>query len=259
MVSRMPRSATVQALELPPVGWAWFEGPSAEACSRPAVSMRLIAKSLILLAIAAIALLGAGFLGFVAGIERHERTPTARTDAIVALTGGAERIGNAIDLLEQGYARRLLISGVNERTSRAEIARLNPGQRALFECCVDLDYRARNTIGNAIETRRWLREHGFRSVIVVTSSYHMPRTMLELDNALPGLHKVPHAVISDGGDPTGWWRSPSLARLLASEYVKYLAARVRMIVESDPEGSIAAKMLSRGGPPVRVVAEPLER
>ncbi|WP_240540032.1 YdcF family protein [Salinarimonas soli] len=221
--------------------------------------MRLLAKSLILLAVAAVALLGAGFLGFVAGIERQERAPGARTDAIVALTGGAERIGNAIDLLAQGYARRLLISGVNERTSRAEIARLNPGQRVLFDCCVDLDYRARNTIGNAIETRRWLHEHGFRSVIVVTSNYHMPRTMLELDNALPGLVKVPYAVISDTGDPTGWWRNPAVARLLASEYVKYLAVRLRLLVESDPERSIAATMFSRGGPPVRVVAAPLER
>ena len=53
---------------------------------------------------------------------------------------------------EQGYANRLLITGVNERTSRDQIARLNPGQRRLFDCCVDLDYRARNTTANAIET-----------------------------------------------------------------------------------------------------------
>jgi hypothetical protein len=98
----------------------------------------------------------------VASIERLEREPASRTDAIVALTGGAERIGDAIDLLAKGYGRRLLITGVNERTSRDQIARLNPGQRRLFDCCVDLDYRARNTIGNAIETRRWMADHRFR-------------------------------------------------------------------------------------------------
>ena len=91
--------------------------------------------------------------------------------------------------------RRLLISGVNERTSRDEIARLNPGQRRLFDCCVDLDYRARNTIGNAIETRRWAERNRFHSLIVVTSTYHMPRTLVELDHALPGIRKVPYAVV----------------------------------------------------------------
>ncbi len=222
--------------------------------------MRFIVKCAFLAAAAAAAFLAAGFLGFVAGIARTEAPPAARADAIVALTGGAERIDNAIDLLEEGYGRRLLISGVNERTSRGSIARLNPGQRRLVECCVDLDYRARNTIGNAIETRRWLHEHGFRSLIVETSSYHMPRTLLELDNALPGLRKVPYAVVSDGGDPKGWWRNPAVARLLATEYVKYLAARLRILVESDPESSPAATLLSRGGPPVRkAMAQPLER
>ena len=107
---------------------------------------------------------------FVYSLDRFERRPETRTDGIVALTGGAQRIGDAIDLLAKGYGSRLLISGVNERTSRDEIARLNPGQRRLFECCVDLDYRARNTIGNAIETRRWIERHRFRSLIVVTSA-----------------------------------------------------------------------------------------
>ena len=113
------------------------------------------------------------------------------------MTGGAQRIGDAIDLLAKGYAKRLLISGVNENTSRDQIARLNPGQRRLFDCCVDLDYRARNTIGNAIETRRWAERNGFDALIVVTSNYHMPRTLVELDHALPNLQKIPYPVAAD--------------------------------------------------------------
>jgi uncharacterized SAM-binding protein YcdF (DUF218 family) len=197
-----------------------------------------------------------GFLNFVYAIERSERRPQTRTDGIVALTGGAQRISDAIDLLAQGYASRLLISGVNERTSRAEIARLNPGQRRLFDCCVDLDYRARNTIGNAIETRRWAERNGFRSLIVVTSNYHMPRTLVELDHALPDIAKVPYAVVSPAVDPDSWWRDASTARVLLSEYAKFLAVWARTRFESDPEGSAAANLMS-GGEPVRVVAEPL--
>ncbi|NNM71361.1 YdcF family protein [Enterovirga sp. DB1703] len=176
----------------------------------------------------------AGFVGFVWSLDRVERDPPVSADAIVALTGGAQRIGDAIELLARGFGHRLLITGVNERTSREEIARLSPGQRRLVECCVDLDYRARNTVGNAEETRRWVRENGFGSLIVVTSNYHMPRTMAELDHALPQIRKVPHPVVSPAVDPAGWWSSPSAARLLASEYAKYVMVAIRTRLSSGP-------------------------
>ena len=201
----------------------------------------------------------AGFVVFIASLDRYEREPGARTDAIVALTGGAERIGDAIDLLAKGYGRRLLITGVNERTSRDEIARLNPGQRRFFECCVDLDYRARNTIGNAIETRRWMQGHRFRSLIVVTSNYHMPRTLAELDHALPNLQKIPYPVAATI-DPHDWWHNPAVARVIFTEYLKFLAVWVRTHLEDDPERSSVAHFIS-GGSPVKaqVIAEPLWR
>jgi len=195
-------------------------------------------------------------VGFIYSLERVERPPAARADGIVALTGGSQRIGDAIDLLAQGYAKRLLISGVNERTSRLEIERLNPGQRQLFDCCVDLDYRARNTIGNAIETRRWAERNGFGSLIIVTSAYHMPRTMVELNHALPGLRKVPYSVVSPAVDPDAWWYSPSTARVLASEYAKLLIVWLRTRFESDPERSTVANLMS-GGKPVKMFLDPL--
>src|SRR3954466_8074147 len=188
----------------------------------------------------------AGFAAFLFSLDRSERHPGTATDGIVALTGGAQRIGDAIDLLAKGFAGRLLITGVNERTSRDEIARLNPRQRRLVECCVDLDYRARNTIGNAVETRRWAERNGFRSLIVVTSNYHMPRTLVELDHALPGIRKVPYAVVTPSVDPDLWWRSPSTAKVLVSEYVKLLVVWVRTQVETDPERSTAAIVMSGG-------------
>ncbi|MCC0806057.1 YdcF family protein [Methylobacterium sp. W2] len=201
----------------------------------------------------------AGFLIFAESIARDERTLDGRADGIVVLTGGAQRIGDAIDLLAGGYGRRLLITGVNERTSRDEIARLNPSQRHWIECCVDLDYRARNTIGNAIETRRWMRQHRFNTVAVVTSNYHMPRTLVELDHALMGKDRVlPHPVIAEGFDADRWWRHPGTARLIGSEYLKFLVSWVRTRFESDPEQSRAAIMMGRGKP-IKLVSETIMR
>jgi uncharacterized SAM-binding protein YcdF (DUF218 family) len=179
----------------------------------------------------------AGYVSFATGLSVTESRSPPRTDAIVVVTGGAQRIGDAVSLLNAERGRRLLISGVNEKTSREEQAKLNPSGREALACCVDLDYRARNTIGNAIETRRWLRRHDFRSLLVVTSNYHMPRTLLELGHAMPGVRFVPHPVVTDQVDVAGWWRDWHTIRLLVPEYLKYLVAAVRSRLESDPETS----------------------
>ncbi|MGH1572010.1 YdcF family protein [Methylobacterium sp. P31] len=242
------------------IGWAWHEWGlprHAKATLKPLSRGRIALWGCGLGACFGALALFAGFLVFVSTLARHERAPSDRADGIVALTGGAQRIGDAIDLLASGYGRRLLITGVNERTSRDEIARLNPTQRALIACCVDLDYRARNTIGNAIETRRWMRAHRFGTVAVVTSNYHMPRTLIELDHALQGSDRVlPHPVVTESFDAGRWWQNPPAAKLLASEYVKFLASWVRTRFEADPERSRAAILIGRGKP-VKIVAEPL--
>ena len=173
-------------------------------------------------------LFAAGFVMFVGALERAQSHEGAPADGIVALTGGAERIGDAMELLARGRGGRLLITGVNEKTSKEEIARQRPDLRLFFSCCVDLDYRALNTIGNAEQTRNWAREHRFRSLIVVTSSYHMPRTLAEISHALPDVRIVAHPVISDRTDLDAWWRDPPLIKLLALEYVKYVMTRARI-------------------------------
>lgn len=178
-----------------------------------------------------------GYIRFASAIVAHEPSAVPRTDAIVVVTGGSQRVGDAIGLLGAERGSRLLISGVNEKTGREELAKLNPSARELLGCCVDLDYRARNTIGNAIEARRWVRSHNFRSLLVVTSNYHMPRTIAEFAHAMPDLRLVPHPVVTDQIDTGGWWYRWSAIRVLVPEYAKYLAARLRSLVETDPETS----------------------
>ncbi|WP_375457988.1 YdcF family protein [uncultured Enterovirga sp.] len=188
----------------------------------------------VMIVLAPFALVGvaflAGFASFLFSLEHAERAPATSTDGIVVLTGGAQRIEDAIELLAKGYAGRLLITGVNERTSRETIKRLTPGQREFVECCVDLDYRAQNTVGNAAEIALWVRSRGFTSLIVVTSNYHLPRTLAELDEALPEIRKIPYAVVASGRGPDGFWSLAARAKLLVSEYIKYIAVSVRLRV-----------------------------
>jgi uncharacterized SAM-binding protein YcdF (DUF218 family) len=182
---------------------------------------------LLALGLAAVLFAG-GFYWFVQQMPLIEAAPTRKADGIVVLTGGALRISDALELLSTGHGRRLLISGVNRSTRPYEIARLVPEHQRLFKCCVDLDHSATNTIGNAIETRRWVEDRGFKSVIVVTANFHMPRAMAELGHELPAVDLVPYAVVSDRVKVDDWWDNPSTARLLFLEYLKYIVTRVRM-------------------------------
>ena len=177
---------------------------------------------LILLAIAL------GFLWFLPQVAPSEIALDGNADGIVVLTGGASRIEDAMDLLANGRGRRLLISGVNRQTSQREIARPRPEHEKVFVCCVDLDRTAVNTITNATETRRWAKERGFKSLIVVTSNYHMPRAMAELSHQLPDIELIAFPVVSEQLK-AGWTNGPTL-RLPFMEYVKYTVAVARMRV-----------------------------
>ena len=158
----------------------------------------------------------------------RELTPAddpARADAIVALTGpSAERVKAAIRLLEQGKGERVLISGVNREVRRQELRDLTPGSTKLFNCCVDLGFEAEDTVGNAQEIASWARAKGYTHLIVVTSDYHMPRSLVELRGQLPGVELTPYAVSTPSLDNARWWRAVVSARSMTLEYMKYLTA-----------------------------------
>ncbi len=202
-----------------------------EGTRRRGLFMRLaVAAAFILVTLVVVFAMGFGW--FVSRIANDEVVLDRNADGIVVLTGGSARISDAIDLLASGRGRRLLITGVHPSTTQGEIARLMPQQQRFIACCVDLDHSAVNTVGNATETRRWAKERGFQSLIVVTSNYHMPRAMAELSHQLPQAVLVAFPVVTY----KPFVDSPGAARLLFLEYVKYIFAVVRMLVDPAPSG-----------------------
>jgi uncharacterized SAM-binding protein YcdF (DUF218 family) len=196
--------------------------------------LRLVARVAMFGVVASAAVICAGFAWFIYHVPAEEISLDRNADGIVVLTGGASRISDAIELLAAGRGKRLLISGVNRTTSAAEIARTIPRYERLVACCVDLDYSAVNTVGNAVGTRRWARDRGFASLIVVTSAYHMPRTMAELEKQMPGTVLVPFPVVTEKLRNEPWWASALTARLILSEYAKFVVAQLRMRIEPVP-------------------------
>src|SRR5215213_5116820 len=169
-----------------------------------------------------------GFVGFLSQLRGVEIKPARNADGIVVLTGGSSRVSDAMELLAGGYGKRLLISGVHPTSGASDISRSLSDKQSLLTCCVDLDRSAVNTRSNAAETRRWAHERGFKSLIVVTSNYHMPRAIVELAHAMPEIELIPFSVVGDRWRDEPWWTSGVTFRLLLSEYAKYVAAEVRV-------------------------------
>jgi uncharacterized SAM-binding protein YcdF (DUF218 family) len=168
-----------------------------------------------------------GLALFVAGSLLIPVDPSIRTDAIVVLTGGRLRLETGVELFAAGTAKKLFISGVNQRVDRSELLRaLGPaGERAA--CCIALGHEADNTFGNARETANWMHEEGYRSLRLVTSWYHMRRGLLEFGRAMPEVAIVAHPVFAHHLDPEQWWSWRGAPLLIVGEYDKYLAAWIR--------------------------------
>jgi uncharacterized SAM-binding protein YcdF (DUF218 family) len=175
----------------------------------------------------AVVMLVIGFFIFTGSLERSQLEPRT-ADGIAVLTGGAARIDEAMKLLTQQKAKRLLITGVNRTTSTEELKQLASQGDQLFSCCVDIDKEARNTIDNATETSQWVARNHYTSVIVVTSNYHMPRALAELGRVMPGVTLIPYSVVDNNVHLDRWWTFPGTTRLLISEYLKYLPALARL-------------------------------
>lgn len=144
-----------------------------------------------------------GFIVFAEHIsDMHQPPSVAEADGIIVLTGGQSRMEAAYSLLAAGKGKRLLISGVHPAIGEKSLMQAVGADPAKFACCIDIDRRAQETVGNAVESVKWAQSLGFKRVILVTNNYHMPRSLLEFRRARPKLEVVPYP-----------WSIPTLAKV----------------------------------------------
>jgi uncharacterized SAM-binding protein YcdF (DUF218 family) len=143
-----------------------------------------------------------------------------QTDAIVVLTGGAKRFERGLGLLQQGKAKRMLVSGVARTVRPGELAVQYKVDDRIFVCCIDLGRESVDTRSNAEEVSRWLAKHRFRSIRLITTDWHMPRARFELSRRLPDDVEVLADAIES---------NPAFSQLF-TEYNKYLLRRAAVLV-----------------------------
>lgn len=181
----------------------------------------------------------AGFILFARAVAQYKPTLAEQAEAIVVLTGGELRLVAGAKLLAEGRGARLLISGVNPQTTLESLHRISGLSERLFACCVDIDY-ASSTTGNADETSAWAKARGFNRLILVTSSYHMPRSLLEITRAMPGVTLIPHPVVPQRLNAQRWWADAYTARVLLWEYLKFLPSAARYNIERVTRREVGA-------------------
>ncbi|QCL91169.1 YdcF family protein [Agrobacterium sp. LC34] len=189
--------------------------------------LRRFIRGFILLCVVLLGVFLGGFLWFADSVASMRPPEGTKGDAIIVLTGGYQRIEQAVGLLRDGVGKRLLISGVNPATTRSQIRKMTQGSSDMFSCCVDMGYKAIDTIGNANEAASWIRDHNYSSIVVVTNNYHMHRSLHELRSASPQTQFIAYPVISADLARTNWFVEPDVVRTMLYEYLKFVAAAGR--------------------------------
>ena len=175
-----------------------------------------------------------GFVRFVNHLP-EPTTDQSRTEAIVVLTGGGERISSALSLLETGKADRLFVSGVHPGVGVGDLLKIDRTQPSSSQpdsalaARIDLGDTAGDTFGNSVESVAWMRANKFRTMRLVTADYHMPRALIEFKMEAPDLTIVPNPIRPSAAQNTPWWRGPMFG-LLLGEYGKYLIAKWRYLI-----------------------------
>lgn len=185
------------------------------------------ARFLIFLIVGTLSLILGGFIAFAQYVDRISPPKTvSEADGIVVWTGkGGGRLQAGVDLLQAEKGERLLISGVHENNGAEQISDVTGLSSNLSDCCLDLDYAAKDTVGNARETARWALALNYDHIILVTSAYHMPRAEAEISAVAGRIRITPYPV--ERADSRKWYKSAARTKRLFQEYLKLLLVYAR--------------------------------
>lgn len=172
---------------------------------------------------------GMGFAMFSLRVVYSDKDEARqRMDAIIVLTGGADRIEAGLELFAAGHAKNLFISGVHPSVKKHEITAQWHGNKLLPKCCLILGQQAKTTVENASESREWAQKNNVTSTILVTSNYHMPRALMEFNAALPDTFILSHPIAQEDLKPN----DKHLWKLMFSEYHKLLLRWVQLKINA---------------------------
>ena len=174
-----------------------------------------------------------GSMWFINQIKLTEPDNIETADAIIVLTGSKGRIDAGIKLLLEKKAKVLFVSGVGKKAVLGDLSKyllsFSPQDIEPLKESIVLGYSANSTEENAIETAEWVQQHNYKKIILVTSNYHMPRSLLLLGFTMPNVEITPYPVIKS----KQYWQHISTVKLVFLEYNKFLFSYINAYFELD--------------------------
>lgn len=155
-----------------------------------------------------------------------------KADAILVLAGDfrGHRILKACELLKQGFAPLLLVSGPMDfyGTNEADLAiRFAQERGCPVEKAEPFRMRALSTFEEAIRFQPELERRGFRNILIVTSNFHTARAGRIFEQRLNGRVQVRMVAAPDPYfGPGNWWHSREGQKVMFYEYSKAIAAAI---------------------------------
>ena len=198
-----------------------------------------IIKAFITIAVIALFSVTVMFIDFTYKTFSYRQIST-KADAIVVLAGGKGRIDEGVRLFRERRAEYLFLIGVDPSVRKNDLYRPQPGDPPSDK--VILEKTSRNTLENAIYGRELIVANKIRSIILITSRYHLKRSSILFRNSLPkdiAIHPYP---VDSGKLKESWWNHGGSFQLLFREFYKYCMFRTFFI--------LAPAELREGGMPV---------
>ncbi len=173
-----------------------------------------------------------GLVGFVDTINKYKQPKLILADVAIVLTGGAGRIEKGIEILNKNKVKKLFISGVHKSVVVKKL--LNVVKDNSFsqynKSNIILGYQAKTTFDNGIEVANFIKNNNYKSIYLITSKFHMPRSMYEVRYRLPNVKIIPYPINNNNIKIKNWYSYPGTLFILTFEYLKTLLVILRISI-----------------------------
>jgi len=169
-----------------------------------------------------------GFFYFLKVITYTNVIIGKNIDGIAILTGGKGRIDLGLRLFTKQSNIKLIISGVDKKVSINSVlpSKFQENNR------IYIDQVSESTFDNAVVIADWAKKNQLYNINVITSYYHMPRSMLLLKKFTEKVNYYAYPVKKEKSKHSNLLPDMLFTLFLMQEYIKYLLSLITIMLYS---------------------------
>ena len=162
------------------------------------------------------------FISFVQDLRTYQFDKEKRVDAIVVLSGGLGRVEEGLKLLKADKGEYLIISGVDKNSDINSIFFLHNPLDFVDNKRIILEKSSSSTFENARDVKKIIDRRGFKSIILITSAYHIKRAGFTFLRVFTDDVEIfYHTVSTENFNEQAWWKDRNSTLLVLTEFMKF--------------------------------------